>query len=175
MLAARQFQQFQDWIERRDPRHSVLIRAKMRAGGLPVEVCIRNISSRGICVVSASPPATGTVVELTGVAMPIVGKVVWSGERRFGIAAGGKINVAAVLAQQGGGPAPHKLVPLPAYARAPIAVAQAAQKSRHTSNAMQFIVMAALGAAAALGIARIVYDNLSRTSDLIAAGFMSAQ
>ena len=171
MLATRQILPTNNWVARRDPRYRVLIRAKMRAGGMPVEVCIRDVSARGVCIVSNNPPPRGTVVELAGAAIPIVGKVVWANDLRFGIALGGRIDVGRLLTQPSKVPAPHELVPLPRYAREPLPAAQAAERNRNTGHAFQFVMIALAGAIAAVAIGQIVYDTLTHTSREIEAGF----
>ena len=171
MLAAQQILPASNWVERRDPRYRVLIRAKMRAGGLPVDVCIRDVSARGVCVVTNNPPPRGTVVELTGTAVPIVGRVVWANDLRFGIALGARIDVGRLMTQEPGLRAPHETVPLPRYAREPIPVARVAERNRHLGNVFQFCMIAIAGAAAAGMIGQMVYGTLAQASARIEAGF----
>jgi len=173
MSAQRKLQQ-QSGCKRRDERHRVLIRAKMRAGGLPIDVCIRDVSLRGVCVVSEMPPPRGTVVELAGPLTPIVGEVVWSTDKRFGIAVGGRIDLPRLLAQRPGGQAPHELVPLPAYARAPVDFAQCAEESRIRGRAMQFAITGLLCASAAGLIGQLVYEHLRSAADQVRSALTAA-
>jgi len=158
-----------DGCKRRDERFRVLVRATMRAGGRRVDVCIRDVSLRGMCVVTAKPPPRGTVVELSGPLAPIVGEVIWASERRFGVAVGGRIDLPRLLAQRTNDPAPHEVVPLPAYARAPVPKARSADENRHAGRAMQFSFMAFLVIAAAVLIGGLVYDNLAAATDRVSA------
>jgi hypothetical protein len=141
----------------------------MRAGGRPVDVCIRDVSLRGVCVVTARPPPRGTIVELSGPSAPIVGEVIWSSERRFGVAVGGRIDVRRLLALRTSDPPPHQTVPLPAYARAPLPKPCSADDSRNAGRAMQFVFTALLGVAAAALIGQLVYENLAAATDRISA------
>lgn len=160
------------WKDRRDPRHKILLRARMRSGGLPADVCIRDISRRGACIVSGAPPVRGTVVELTGGHMPIVGRVVWVTGQRFGIEVRGSIDVAAFVARRNApaGVAPHDLVPppgTPGFSRVP---AKLRSDSRHAGNAMQFLFVAFLAGCAAAFLGMTVYENLSRTVAVVETG-----
>lgn len=172
MSAQRQLRQE---CKRRDERYRVLIRATMRAGGRPVDVCIRDVSLRGLCVVTARPPARGTVVELSGPTAPIVGEVIWASERRFGIAVGGRIDLPQLLAQRSNDAAPHEVVPLPAYAQAPLRKPRSADENRSVGQAMQFFFMATLVIAAAALIGAFVYENLKTASDRLNGAMQPGQ
>ena len=169
MLAAAQLQQTTGWTPRRDNRHKVLIRTRMRAGGLPVDVCIRDVSARGLCLVSNTPPVRGTIVELTGSHAPIVGRVVWASELRFGIEARGRIDVAAMVCGKGAAPRPDAAVPPPGYVARALP-ARAADSGRLAGNAMQFLFMAFLAGCAATFIGQTLYETLAGTSAAVAAG-----
>jgi PilZ domain-containing protein len=155
--------------KRRDERYRVLIRATMRAGARPVNVCIRDVSLRGICVVTARPPARGTVVELSGPTAPIVGEVIWASERRFGVSVGGRIDLPRLLAQRSSEAAPHEVVPLPAYARGPAPKPRSADEHRSAGQAMQFLFVVLLAVAAAALIGDLVYENLATATDRVSA------
>jgi hypothetical protein len=160
--------------KRRDERHRVLIRATMRAGGRPVDVCIRDVSLRGMCVVTAKPPPRGTVVELSGPSSPIVGEVIWASERRFGVAVGGRIDLPRLLGQRTKEAAPHEGVPLPAYARAPLPKLRSADDNRNAGRTMQFVFMVLAGVVAAILIGQLVYQNLASATDKVAAAMQPA-
>lgn len=175
MLAVAQMEPAGGWVERRDPRHKVLIRVKMRAGGFPIDVCIRDVSRKGVCVVTATPPPRGTVVELTGAAFPIVGRVVWSTELRFGLEVGGRIDVSAILAQQAPAPRVDELVPGPAYARPVRTIAERSEASRQASSTMQYAFFCLMAAAGAMTVAHTAYASLATTSSQIIAGLEAAK
>jgi len=156
--------------ERRDARHAVLIPSRMRAGGRPMDVCVRNVSTRGLCVVAPLPPATGTIVELMGPYAPIVGRVKWVGERRFGIEVRGQIDVAAlVMFKDRRGPGSS----VPAPDTRPVArpaISRQRHESRHIGKFLQFGFIAFLAGCAATFMAQVAYDILSRPAAAIAAG-----
>jgi hypothetical protein len=153
----------------------VLIRATMRAGSRGIDVCIRDVSVRGMCVVTARPPPRGTIVEISGPTAPIVGEVIWASERRFGVAVGGRINVPQLLAQRTDSPPPHEVVPLPAYARGVVPKTRTADENRNAGRAMQFLFMALLGIAAAGLIGELVYENLAAAADRVTAAMQPGQ
>ncbi|NYT40218.1 PilZ domain-containing protein [Sphingomonas sp. R-74633] len=72
-------------LRQRDARHSVLIRGRMRAGGPLTDVCIRNVSKNGMMLQAPEAPERGTFVEVRLPEDVVVGQVVWSSDRRFGI------------------------------------------------------------------------------------------
>ena len=170
MLTAATFSPGSGWVERRDSRHKVLIRARMRAGGLPVEICINNVSSRGICAMTAAPPPRGTYVELLDTAIPMVGKVVWSGNRRFGIAVQDKIDLPRLVAQNPGLGKPDFATRVAAHKHA---TAAQEQHSRATGQRFQFFVLGAAVLIAALLIGELVYSYLSHAADAVGVGLQS--
>lgn len=57
----------------------------MRVGSAWFDVCIRNMSSRGLLVEAASPPARGTYLEIRRGARVIVARSVWVDDGRCGL------------------------------------------------------------------------------------------
>jgi hypothetical protein len=148
----------------REPRHKVLIRATMRAGGPRTDVCIRDISSRGLMVQANAPPPRGTYVDLDCAGHQVVGLVVWRKERRFGIQTRERINVAALA----GRIAPEILAPQRRGSRGsrPAAL-RAGGGSRALAGRMEFVLVAFFAAAlvGALGIS--AFQALSRPFDAV--------
>ncbi len=72
-------------MKARDPRHPVLIRARMRAGGAPTDVRVRNISKNGMMLQAREVPETGSYVEVRLPDEVVVGRVMWAKDGRFGI------------------------------------------------------------------------------------------
>jgi hypothetical protein len=116
----------------------------MRVGNSYHDVCIRDISSRGMMLQAAIPPGPGTYIEILRAAHIVVARVVWVGERRFGIRAQDRMNIPAIIAAVAPG-APR----LPGQERrtqdrvaAPpmraADIAQAAERSRLMGRAFQF-------------------------------------
>lgn len=169
MFAARDISPESGCARRREHRHKVLIRARMRAGAFPVDVCISNVSSRGICAITATPPPRGTYVELTDTPLPIVGQVVWSSSRRFGIAVQDSIDLSRLMAHQQartGGAEQGSL-----QARTQKAAAGSRDRlSREEGQKTQFLFVVIAAAAATLLIGQLVYTQLSQAADAVAAG-----
>jgi hypothetical protein len=149
----------------RDPRRKVAIRATMLASGPPADVCIRDISSRGMLLQASAPPQRGTCVEIWCSGHQIVGVVHWCKDRRFGVRLRDRINVHAF---EGGAPAeildPHGRT---AGASPRPAARPGAGSSRARAGGMEFAVVAIFAAAlvAALGIT--AFETLSRPIDAV--------
>jgi hypothetical protein len=86
-------------IVARAPRRRVSIPARMRAGGAPVSVCIRDISPRSMLLEVAVAPLPGTFVEIIGAEASIAGQVIWSKDDRFGVRTRERLNVKATTAE----------------------------------------------------------------------------
>lgn len=161
----------------RGPRRKVLLRARMRAGGPKVDICIRDLSTRGMLVQSAAPPPRGTYVEIVCDGLPIVGKVVWSGDRRFGVATRDAMDVDVVVAELGGGAMVRtSAAALKAGAKSKAVsrstgtalVVRTSDQSQAWGRAMQFAGVAAASGAAAFGIAYTLHDRLSGVFGIVA-------
>ena len=150
----------------REQRRKVLIRAKMRAGGSPLDVCIRDISAKGLMIQAAAPPPRGTYVEIVGADQTIVGRVVWMKDRRCGIHTCDPIDVTAAIrgiparASRPGSPA-RLGPPCPAIGRTN------PEFSRALARAMEFAVMAGVAAALVAALATVSYQALSRPFESI--------
>lgn len=62
-----------------------MLNARMRVAATWNDVCILDISTRGLLVQAAEPPARGTYLDLHRGQYAIVGRVVWAEGQRFGI------------------------------------------------------------------------------------------
>lgn len=82
---------------RREARYKVLLRARMRSGATLSDVCIRDISSRGLLLQAPKPPTPGVMIELRTDSHYMVGRVRWAGARRFGISITPSMDVDDVL------------------------------------------------------------------------------
>lgn len=85
-----------------ETRTKALIRASLKDGGRERDICILDVSTRGLLATSASPPARGEFVELLVGRHKMVGHVKWVGERRFGVSLRERISVAALIAGDSG-------------------------------------------------------------------------
>ena len=88
-------------MKAREERRKVLIRARMRSSAIWGDVCILNISSRGMLLQSARPPGRGAYVEIRRGPHVIVGCVAWSKHHRFGIRSQDALFVDAIIAGPG--------------------------------------------------------------------------
>jgi hypothetical protein len=151
----------------REPRRKVLIRATMRAGGPRTDVCIRDVSARGMLVQASAPPPRGTYVDLDCAGYQIVGVVIWHKERRFGIRTRERINVAALA----GRIPPEILIPHRRGSRAspPAAMRGGGGASRALAGRMEFALVAAFAAALVAGLGMTVFETLSRPFEAISA------
>lgn len=129
----------------------------MRLTATWLDVCILNISSRGMQLQSARPPARGAYVEIRRGPHVIIGCVAWARQHRFGIRAQDVLFVDAIVAEPGENEAANGFVPyVPAERRAAPRRPQSAGRNRMIGRAMEFACfgcLAALGAAALYGAA----------------------
>lgn len=80
-----------------EPRTKALIKARLRDCGPERDVCILDLSTRGILATAARPPARGNFVEFLVGNHTLVGQVKWASERRFGIVLRDRVSVSALL------------------------------------------------------------------------------
>jgi hypothetical protein len=144
-----------------------MIQARMRTGALWSDIVIHNISSRGLMVQTEQPPEPGTYVEIRRGAQVIIGRAVWRTVRNFGVLTQDRIDIEAVIkgpefpATQRSGPRlqPERLAD---PQRQMADVTHKAERSRHTSAVLQFIVIGAISIVAAGFAASEVYALLTR-------------
>ena len=162
-------------MRNREPRRQVLIHARMRAGTAWVDVCIRNMSSRGLLGQTQDPPLPGTYVEIRRGAHVIIGRCVWRKDRDFGVRTQDKLNVDAIIAEpvtSGAGQYPPERRSDPERIR-PGNLARQLDRSRQTSAAIQFLFVVCLGMVAAGLAASLVHEILSRPIRVIETGLQS--
>lgn len=149
----------------------MIIPARMRNDGMWGDVCIRNISSRGMLVQAANPPPRGTYIEIFKARHVIVGRVMWRKDRRFGIHTRERIDVSAfvddaAVAKTAGGPATERRKD---NRRTAAEAAQRIERSRRISAAFQFACVAACGFAAAFLTASAVRETLATPLEAISS------
>ena len=123
----------------REQRRKVLIRARMRVTATWGDVCILNISSRGLQLQSARPPERGTYVEIRRGCHVIVGRVAWSKQHRFGIRSQDVLFIDAIVAEPDSGDIAR--VPTPSVAaerRSAPRRKTSTDRSRIMARAMEF-------------------------------------
>lgn len=157
----------------REARTKVLIRASMRADGPKTEICVRDISVKGLLVQAERAPRRGTFVEILCGGQSIVGQVVWASERRFGVAARQRLDVSRIIGtDRGGAAADTRAAASPARSRrgpAPDQLQRRAERSRALSRSLQFLFLGATSAAAAAWIGALVYGQLAGAFEPVAA------
>jgi hypothetical protein len=136
-------------VKSREDRQKVMIRARMRVGATWHDVCILNLSRRGLGIQTADSPARGTYVEICRGRMVIVARIMWARGHRAGLQsqdaiwAQGLINEAlAAPPQAGSAPVERR--------RAPRNVQQRHDQSRVAARSMEFACVALFVAAFAI-------------------------
>ncbi len=149
----------------RAPRQKVVLPARMRSGAGQMDVCIRDISSRGMLIQAGTPPARGTYVEIIRPGGSVTGRVVWSKQHKFGIQARGTIRIGAMLEQRNlgraAGPAPPLNQSGGPVSLSPRNPAQLAARARARSAFLQYAALACAITIAALLLAFGLYRGLS--------------
>jgi hypothetical protein len=139
----------------------------MRAGAGQVDVCIRDISSRGMLIQAGVPPPRGTYVEILRPGCSVTGRVVWSKHHKFGIQVRERISIPLMLerrasARAGGGTAPLDQGSGPVRLSRADPAEQAA-RSRARAAFLQYVLLGGAVAIGALLIAYSLYCGLSET------------
>ena len=155
----------------RETRRQLFMRARMRANGAPVDVCIRNISSRGMLLQASDPPPRGTYVEIICPFHTIVARVIWAKDRRFGVQTRLPMDVSAVVGDTAprAPKSPSPAITLASWAgQRPISdIQRRLDRSRWLSSALEFVFFLVLSAAAAAFTANIIYQFLAETFQTI--------
>lgn len=152
----------------REPRHKVLIGARMRLDGSFRDVRIRDISTKGLMLEAEGAPQRGSYLEIRRGPHIIVARVVWSRGSRFGVLARERMNIAAIVNEpdRSGArpidaatqmPAERRSSPRPSARR----IGERAVRNRYLSAAFQFGSIVAFGAAVSLMLFGIVQESLA--------------
>jgi hypothetical protein len=142
-----------------------MIKARMRVGAAWNDVCILNISPRGLAMQAAVPPPRGTYLEVRRGEQEITARVVWVNHHRFGVRTQDVLAVDRIIGQ------PEAPAQTPAAAardalverrRAERTTAERHEKNRMVSRAMEFGVIAIFAASAAAAAFGSVGQALER-------------
>lgn len=152
----------------REHRRKVLIRAKMRAGGLPIDACIRDVSSKGLMVQTKVPPPRGTYVEIITAGQTIVGRVVWGKDMRFGISTRDKIHIDMMVAQRPTPLAGQYADPQPAVLLPPSTLVRPPGFRRSHARALELGALTLFALAMVAAFASATYQTLSRPFERVA-------
>ena len=134
----------------------------MNVDGKWSDVCIHDVSDKGLLVSSDAPPAIGTYVDLRRGTLVIIGRVVWCGGRRFGVRTQDPVRLATLISEP-------VLDKRPANANRRGAnrgvsgrsITVQADRNRQLSSALQFVCLASFGLAVACFAAICGYQVMS--------------
>lgn len=153
----------------REPRKSVWIPSRMQADRVWVDVCIHNISSRGLLVQTEQPPQPGTYIDIRRGTQIIIGRAVWRRDKFFGVRTQERLNIDSIINEprltsrptvaSADADGPERRTPARAITQADIAAR--AESSRRFAAAFQFCLILAGCAAAATFCAYEVKQILS--------------
>ncbi|MBB4640660.1 PilZ domain-containing protein [Rhizorhapis suberifaciens] len=160
-------------IREREARRQVFLRAKMRADGRPTDICVRNISARGMLLQAANPPPRGTYIEVHLARHMIVARVVWTKERRFGVQTREAMNIDAIAGMNSGWASPKRLdaaaQPMgKRYVSKADDICRRLERNRRISAALEFSVIMVSSLTAAAIAATILYEQLQSTFETVA-------
>ena len=137
----------------RQDRRRVLIPARMKQGLSWTDVCIRNMSSRGLLLQGRSPPSPGSYVEIRRDNHIIVARVIWSNQNEFGAHAQDFLPIDQIIRGPEGAisagdsrnehQAERRAVPRPSFDRSH-------EASRQLSSVMQYGFMIIVGLSLAI-------------------------
>lgn len=157
----------------REARRPVNLDARMRTERGWSDITIRNLSSGGFMAQTHMPPRRGYYVEVWRGEVCIVGYVVWSTGSRFGARSQATIDLPALIAKRATairGTERRRKDRRP-YSPSPSPQAQAA-RARQIGRTVEFVVLGAAVAAAALLLAGVVSDVLTRPFAAIRGNLM---
>lgn len=146
----------------REPRVAVNLLCRMRRGDGWHDVRIRNVSSRGLGAMSATPPALGQYVEVRRGSAVIIARVVWLRDCSFGLRTQDKIDLTSLVERA---PAndrePGQAAPDRRKSPREGDFVRAAERSRRASSTLQYAVLAMAGLTAALFMSSVVRQIFS--------------
>ena len=165
-------------MKQREPRLACIVKARMRLDGVWRDVCIRNISSRGMLLQAGPPPRRGTYLEVYRGRHVIVARVAWSSDNRFGIQTQDRLDVQAIITEPDLSAARYNdvLKTQPAFERrsAPrptqAELRWRAERSRFRAKALEFACVAAVTGSVGLVIFDTVSDRLTSSVAGVSAG-----
>jgi hypothetical protein len=130
-----------------------MIKARMRNGASWSDVCILNISSRGLSLQTAAPPPRGTYLEIRRGQHQITACVVWSKHHRFGVRTQDALPIDAIVHQpdQAAAPSPTAGTEFVERRQSQRPSAEQHERSRMLSRIIDFGLVGAFAASAAVG------------------------
>lgn len=157
---------------RAEPRQKVTIRALIRDTRPDRDICILDLSSRGMLATTKFPPARGEFVEVLLGRVSHVGHVKWASEHRFGIALRDKIDAKAVERGEIAKGRAKLAAPHPSpNLKADVRFKQA--EARRTAQAVNFLIALAASVTVAVGFGSAVknqFGALARAGEVMGRG-----
>lgn len=154
----------------REDRQKVMIRARMRSGASWRDVCILNVSLRGLGVQSAETLERGAYVEVCRGTQAIIARVVWSKGHRAGLRSQDAIFVRALIGEHPGAPPPREAqTPIVDRRRAPRTSQLTHDRSRLMGRTLEFASLALVVAAMAMTAFGAVEQALAQPLSKISA------
>lgn len=114
----------------------------MRLGARWDDVCILNLSSRGLMARSAVPPSPGTYVEMRRGTHVIVARVVWTDQERFGVMTQDVLPLDAIISDQKASPEPQSGPVAVERRQTPRTSSRDHDRSREVSRLIEYCVFA---------------------------------
>lgn len=144
----------------------------MRAGGLPADVCIRDISSKGMMIHSGATLPRGSYVEIVTPAQTIVGRVVWGNDFRFGIQTRERVHIDLMISgvRRAQGPADALPVRVRGAADRP---AQKGAIRALQARAFEFLTLIVFAVALVATFGMAAYQTLARPFEAVASQISS--
>lgn len=137
----------------------------MRCGAGWSDVCVVNLSSRGVGLQGANPPKPGSYVELRrGSNMLIVGRVAWGSGQRFGIRTQDPLSIDSVIND---GDSSEVGPNVDAERRAAPRDPLRAEWSRIGGRKMQFAAVIAAGLCATVVLVEMIASAFARPMQLV--------
>ena len=151
----------------REDRVSVVIPSRMRVANCWSDVCIRNISSRGLLVSANDPPIKGSYVEIRRGTQIIVARAMWTKGHFVGLRSQEKLPIQRIISEPRLTSRPQVAVADGAAAgdrradsRRGGGIAERQERSRRFASAFQFVLFAAVGTGVSVWAATSVYGLL---------------
>jgi len=87
----------QNGLRPRELRRRVILPARLRLGSQWTDICILNVSSRGLMIQSGQPARQGTIVEVRRERHIITGRVMWRDGGKIGLQCEDRVPVEGIL------------------------------------------------------------------------------
>lgn len=153
-------------LKAREPRRNVVLGARMRAGTCWNDVCILNMSSRGLLLQTAVPPAQGSYLELRRGRHTMLARVVWADNHRCGVRTQDLLPVEEIISERESPPAQSGTPTAPATLverrASPREREVRHENSRMLSRAIEFCAITVFAASAAIAAFGTLEQSLSR-------------